>query len=253
MKGRRPVMPCLNVKTDSSTISKVPPSIIDPFIELINPVDKQFELLCEYNELHWNNALTKKHLYFVEKSIRRQSANHKNHIQRLDDMKILYVDFGSPEQTFKSWMKIVIANKPEARRGIVLTDEKNLRLCETGVYEYNAISIYQLRMNMVAFWNPYYDRSASEIRKQAKTHGILIGHGESIASLCLNPELFNAMDGRNLPNIYLAGYEMNVYNGSGEWDWGPCFCQRPGNQLPSLRIIPSDFRMPNCAAPVLLL
>lgn len=245
-------MPYPDIDTKIQKVAEAPRSIIDPFNDLINPIDKQFELLCEYNELYWQNYLTKKQLYFVEKSIGRKYAEQNGQIQRLDDMGILHVEFGSTEETFKAWMIIMSANNPDTRKGLVLTDQNHLRPRETGIYEY-ITSIYQININMVAYWNPHYARSACEIRNQAAVEGRLLAHSEILAALCLNPELYRAMDGKNLPNIYLAGYEMNAYKGSGKWDMIPCFCHRPDSDLPAFRIIPSDFCMPNCAAPVVLL
>ena len=204
------------------------------------PLWQQLNLLKQFNILHWDNVLTDEQFAAVDTS--------GDHVQSVDDLEILYVDFGSPEKNIEAWWKVLVATQPNAWRWDGLkTGRKNLRLDpNTKLYE---PGIHRVRINLVAHWEPEKGRTIDEVRPQAKAAGEFLAHAEAMAAYGLHAELLQEQDGENLPYVDLTGYQATV-SGDEAWTHVPYLSWGRDDRGVRLSASWSAYRVQGWAAPV---
>lgn len=204
------------------------------------PLLQQLNLLKQFNILHWDNVLTNGQFAAVNTS--------GDHVQSVDDLEILYVDFGSPNKNVEAWWKVLIGTQPNAWRWDHLkTDPRNLRL-DPNAKSYEP-GIYRVRINLVAHWEPEKDRTIDEVRSEAKAAGEFLAHAEAMAAYGLHAELLQEQDGENLPQVDLAGYQATI-PGDEAWASVPYLCWNRGSRKVQLGPGWSGGRHQGWAAPV---
>jgi len=193
----------------------------DRYNAMLLSLDNQLAKLRIYNEVYWNNVLTDEH--FFELAF---SAAHSEHEQRVDDLLLLYVDFGSPEATFEAWWKVLCGTQPGNYRWEQLrTDTEHLKLHDRArTYD---LGIHVVHINLVAHWEPKDGRNVVSVREQAETNDELLAHAEAMAAYGLHPELLREQNGENLPYVDLAGYMADTPD-DGAWRHVPYFNWRRG-------------------------
>jgi hypothetical protein len=174
-------------------------------------VEKQLDILRGYDHYLWGGCLEPEGWLDIDTS--------SDHVQSLDDLEILYVDFGSPQKNFANWYKVLDVTHLNVWRSVDLkTDEMHLRL-GSNTHQY-APGIHRIRINLVANWLTK-DRSVLEVREQAARSGEFLAHCEVLAAYAMHGELLKQMDGTKLPFAFLAGFETTV-PGSVPWTRVPC-------------------------------
>ena len=181
---------------------------------LLLSLEDQLNKLIDFNERFWGGLLTSEEFTAIDIS--------SDHVQFVDDLEILYVDFGSPEKNIEMWWKAIAGNQPNAWRWDGLkTDPKHLRLgSNTHLYDPGMRGIHRVCINLVANWEPEKGRSVLQVREQAARSGEYLAHAEVLAAYGLHDELLQRMDGENLPYADMAGFEATV-PGSGPWSYVP--------------------------------
>lgn len=204
------------------------------------PLWQQLNIIKQFNILHWDNVLTDEQLAAVDTS--------SDHAQSVDDLEILYVDFGSPEKNVEAWWKVLVGTQPNAWRWDGLkTDRKKLRL-DPNAKSYEP-GIHRVRINLVSHWEPKDGRAVDEVRPQAKAAGEILAHAEAMAAYGLHAELLQEQDGENLPYVDLAGFQATV-SGIGAWTDVPCLDWNRDDREVQLYADWSDGRNQSWAAPV---
>lgn len=173
----------------------------DAYTSKLLPLWQQLNLLKQFNVLHWDNILTEEEIDAVDTS--------SDHVQSVDDLEILYVDFGSAEKNIEMWWRVLVANQPNNWRWDGLkTDPENLRLTpNTKAYE---PGIHRVRINLVAHWEPENGRTIDEVREQAKQTDEILAHAEVLAAYGLHAALLQEQDGENLPYADMPGFQATV-------------------------------------------
>jgi hypothetical protein len=180
---------------------------------LLLSLEDQLNKLNDFNERFWGGLLTPEEFTAID--IR------SDHVQSVDDLEILYVDFGSPEQNVEMWWKVIAGTQPRAWRWDGLkTDPEHLRLAPN-TYQYNPgmRGIYRVRINLVANWQPQDGRSVLQVREWATRFGEYLAHAEVLAAYGFHNELLQRQDGTNLPYSDMAGFEASV---PGDGPWASC-------------------------------
>lgn len=200
----------------------------DKFAPYLLDMEAQLQRLQVFNRRFWNNQLTNEQFEAVARQIEYIDAEVGLRSQRIDDLQILYVDFGSPEQTVEMWWKAIAGTQPNAWRWDGLqTDAEHLRLAVC-TKQYKP-GIHRVRINLVANWETQHGRSVNDVRERNNAQtGQFLAHAEVLAAYGLHDELLQQMDGQNLPYADLAGYEATVPGGdpwtdcpSLDWAWFP--------------------------------
>ena len=143
-----------------------------------------------------------------------------DHVQSVDDLEILYVEFGSPKGNVEMHWKAIVANQPRVWRWDGLkTDQKHLRL-GPNAKQYEP-GIHRIRINLVAHWEPEDGRTIIDVRRQAAASGETLTHAEVLAVYGLHDELLRQQDGENLPYADMAGFEVAI-SGGRPWAAVPC-------------------------------
>jgi len=195
-----------------------PASGLDRFTPNLLNLETQLNLLSEFNSRFWNNQLSEEQFEVFEEEVARLDSADA-HQQSVDDLEILYVDFGSPEQNVEMWWKVIAGTQPNAWRWDSLqTDAEHLRLA--GCAKQYEPGIHRVRLNLVAHWDPQAGRSVDQVRDQAARQGKTLAHAEVLAAYGLHGQLLRQMDGQNLPYADLAGYECTV-PGDRPWAYVP--------------------------------
>jgi hypothetical protein len=175
-------------------------SQFDRFGGYLLSLDKQLERIARFDNDFWGGRI-------------RQHTNLKDidttsdHIQRVDDLEVLYVDFGSPEDNVELWWKVLVGKQPNAWRYDGLKAE-HLRLAATA-HQYEP-GVHRIRLNLVAHWEPEVGRTVQEVRQQAQANGETLAAAEVLAAYGLHDHLLQQMDGENLPYADLGGYEATI-------------------------------------------
>jgi hypothetical protein len=196
------------------TVAITSDSRFDRYKPYLLSLDDQLNKLIEFNDQFWGGLLTSEEFTAIDIKM--------DHIQSVDDLEILYVDFGSPEENMEMWWKVIAASQPNAWRWDELkTDANNLRLgSNTCHYNPGMRGIYRIRVNLVAHWEPEAGRSVSQVREQAAASGEVLAHAEVLAAIGLHDELLRQQDGTNLPYTDMAGFEVMV-SGAQPWTYCP--------------------------------
>lgn len=138
-----------------------------------------------------------------------------DHVQSVDDLEILYVEFGSIEGNIEAYWRLIKANQPRNWRYDGLkTDAEHLRL-GPNARQYEP-GIHRIHINLAAHWESEDGRSVLQVRERPATSGKFLAHAETLAAYGLHDELLRQQDGVNLPYDDLAGYEATV-SGNDPW------------------------------------
>ena len=182
---------------------------IDPFVRYAHlslPLDEQLSLLRKYNEKYWIGAITEDMFAAVD--------TMSDHTQRVEDLEILYVEFGSPKETFENWVAVWKGENPDFWRGDSLNDGYDIRRLARNTKKY-PVGIHRIHINLVADWDPENGNSVDDTRNRVKGTKEKLAHGEVFAAYALHTELLQATDGTNLPYFDAAGYEVKPSGVSG--------------------------------------
>lgn len=211
------------------------------FSHLLLPLDEQLALLREYNEKYWGGALTEDMFAAVD--------TESDHAQRVEDLELLYVEFGSPKETFENWVAVWKGEQPGFWRGDSLSDGYKIRRLAKNTRKY-PVGIHRIHINLAANWSPKQGRSVDDVRDWLKgdTRDKL-AHGEVFAAYALHTELLQKTDGTNLPYFDAAGYEVKL-SGDSEWRSVPYGYWSAVNSKAYVRSYSTDGRLQRYAAPV---
>jgi hypothetical protein len=197
----------------SALMTTPAPGSYDRHRGLLLSLNDQLNKLIDLNERFWGGVLTPEEFTALDLS--------SDHVQSVDDLEILYVDFGSPEQNVEMWWKVIAGIQPRASRWDGLSsDPEHLRLAPN-TYPYNPgmRGIYRVRINLVANWQPQDGRSVLQVREWAARSGEYLAHAEVLAAYGLHDELLRQQDGTNLPYSDMAGFEASI---PGRDPWTHC-------------------------------
>ena len=215
----------------------------------LRSVADQLELLRRYNVQYWNGYLTKEQLNAV--------IAPGDHEQRIDDLAILHVQFGSLEQTVEMWWRVYVGEQPQSWRWPELrVDAEHLRLLDSNVATYEP-GIHPVRIDLVAHWEPKSGRTLEDVRTQAKQSGEILAQLEVMSAYGLHSALLHEQDGESLPYPDLAGTDVSIPGSS--WPRALYVCWDPFDHramLSDRRAMLSarrvDFRGIEWASPVIL-
>lgn len=216
---------------------------VDPFFgyaNLLLPLDKQFELLVEYNEKYWNGAITKDIFATVDTA--------SDHIQRVEDLEILYMQFGSDKDTFENWVAVFKGEHPNFDRGGSLGESYDIRRLAKNTFKY-PVGIHRIHINLAAHWDPKKSTSVDDTLAQVKGSTEKLAHGEIFAAYGLHTELFQKTDGVNLPYFDSAGYQVKPF-GDSEWRFAPYGRWIADDRRAKVDSYWTDYGFQSCARPV---
>ena len=219
------------------------PLVSDPFgnyTGMLLSLDQQFALLREYNEKYWGGKITEEQFAAVN--------TDSDHTQRVEDLEILYVEFGSPKETFENWIAVIKGENPRFWRGGSLNDGYDIRLFNRNVQKYSP-GIHRIHINLVVDWNPENGNSVDASRSRVKGTKENLAHGEVFAAYALHTELLQATDGTNLPYFDAPGYEVKP-SGVSEWRVAPYGDWSAGGGRAGVNSSRADDRGQDFAAPV---
>lgn len=181
---------------------------LDRYTPYLLSVTDQLERISEFNDRFWGGFFTQEEAALALGIVGTGDYSH-GHVQSVDDLEILYVDFGSPEKTVEMWWKVLVGTQPNAWRWDKLkTDAKHLRL-HSYARQYGP-GIHRVRINLVANWEPKDGRTVIQARERALATAQTLAAGEVLAAYGLHDELLRQQDGENLPYTDLAGYEATL-------------------------------------------
>jgi hypothetical protein len=209
---------------------------------LLLSLDEQRERLREFNERFWDGALSAQELAAVDTS--------GDHPQSVDDLELLYVEFGSPATNVNRWWSVIVSSQPRSSRWLgAVIDDDHLRLAEP-VAQYSA-GIHRVRLNLVANWRPASGRTVEQVRAAAVQQNRLVAHAEVLAAYGLHPQLLERLDGDTLPFVDLAGFELRL-PGDSSWNLCPSVYWPRGGQRVDMDVYFVDGIGYDWAAPTLV-
>jgi hypothetical protein len=189
-------------------------SRFDRYSGYLLSLEEQFARLRDFNQRFWDGRLSDELLDAASDLVSVPGG----YTQCVDDLHILYVDFGSPKENVELWWKVITGTQPNAWRWDELkTDKKHLRLAKN-VHQYKS-GIYRIRINLVAHWEPKDGRTIIQVRKQAAAGNETLAHAEVLAAYGLHDQLLQQQDGTNLPYADVPGFEVNIPGGR---PWADC-------------------------------
>ena len=234
--ARRPLQDIVEGKFSADTR-------FERYVPMLLSLDEQQELLVRYNREYWGSRFTYEQLHELSVDTTR------DHVQSVDDLEILHVEFGSIEETVEMWWKVFVGEQPDSWRwdGLKL-DTEHIRFSpNTTKYE---PGVHRVRINLVAHWEPEDGRTVDEVRKQASDTHEILAHSEVLSAYGLHSALLREQDGDNLPYADMAGYEATVPGGDA-WRYVPCLDWSRFNRRVGLDAYWSGNRIQRWAAPVL--
>lgn len=163
---------------------------------------EQLDLLKRYNKQYWEGRL--------DDPLDHYTTWVSDHLQRVDDLEILHVEFGSPAETIEMWWRVWVGEQPKSWRWDELKlDPEHFQLLAENVDRYEA-GIHRLRIDLTAHWEPETGRTLEEVRVQAKVNGETLAHTEVMSAYGLHTALLREQDGENLPYSDMAGTDVSV-------------------------------------------
>lgn len=227
-------------------------------VSLPLPLSKQLESLANFN-LAWGGIIVKEQFAAVDTS--------SDHVQTMDHLRILYVDFGSPSETMERYVRIISdqagywnrnvfdpdQDEPKVieavhRWGSMKPDSSRIRLAKN-CRQYEPGIIHIVDIDMSAAPPQKIDRTLRLVNGQTvRKNNLVLAHGEALAAICQLLIL-----GIKIPPISIAGYEIRDHKDS-EWKnvRNLCFCQLPNNQTSGLYLCPAKNNLANFATPLIL-
>lgn len=190
------------------------PLVSDPFgnyTGMLLSLDQQLVLLREYNEKYWSGVITEDMFAAVNTA--------SDHVQRFEDLEILYVQFGSDKETFENWVAVFKGEHPNFCRGDSLNEGYDIRRLGHNTRSY-PVGIHRMHINLAAHWDPKKSTSVDDTLAEVKGSAENLAHGEVYAAYGLHTELFEQTDGTNLPWFDAAGYQV-LASGEDEWRDAP--------------------------------
>lgn len=171
-------------------------------------LDEQLDRLRAFNSQCWDNRLTDEQFAAVDTS--------SDHVQSVNDLEVLYVDFGLPEDNnVEMWWRVLVWTQSEAwRYREVVAGMPHLRLA-TVAHHYMP-GIHRVRLNLMAYWGPDESRSVHEVRESARANGETLAAAEVLAAYGLHGQLLQQMGGEYLSkgeylsSAELGGYEVTI-------------------------------------------
>ncbi len=174
------------------------PGRVYPYASLLLSLREQLARLRAYNPQFWGGQLTEAQLDAVDTT--------SDHTQSVEDLEVLYVDFGSPEANLELWWRVLAGTQPDSHRwSTLVSGQMNLRLA--GCARQYEPGIHKIRINLVAHWEPVSGRSVNQVRVLAKTNGETLAHAEALAAYGLHDRLLREQDGDMFPHTTLAGWQ----------------------------------------------
>lgn len=169
----------------------------------------QLELLRDFNRAFWQHWLSPSDLDSVDTT--------SCHGQCVDDLEVLYVDFGSPERTVEYWWHVIAGSHTHTKAWYEMSNRKfRLRDCARSY----GPGIHRVHVNLVAHWNPGTATTVEDMVQGVKASGEVLAHCEALAIYAYHCQLLKQMDGVNLPFAELAGLETQAPSG-GVWGYTP--------------------------------
>ncbi|MBI2797906.1 hypothetical protein HYX70_01230 [Candidatus Saccharibacteria bacterium] len=169
-------------------------------------IHEQMALLREYNAGYWNYALSD------EDFERVFSEDDLEHAQQIDDLLLLYVDLGSPDATFETWWRVIRVDHDNTRAERMCADADHLRLNSSACnYERG---IHLVHIDLLANWEPSKGRMVGNICQRSEKKSRNLAHAEVLAAYAYHPKLLQQQDGKRLPYVEMAGYELCLPDGT---------------------------------------
>lgn len=216
---------------------------VDSFVRyqpMLLSLEAQLTLLREYNEKYWDGVITEDMFAAVDTT--------SDHVQRVENLEILYVQFGTDKETFENWVAVIKGEQPNFWRGDSLAKGYDIRRLAVNTRQYT-LGIFRVHINLAAHWESKNGRSVDNVREQVKGTPEQLAHGEVFAAYALHTELLQATDGTNLPYFDSAGYEV-MASGDGKWRNAPCGDWDAGYRRARVDSRWTDDRRQDFAAPV---
>ncbi len=220
------------------------PDPLDPFNLLLCDLDEQMSRLREYNAKYWDNRIPDEWFrsVFTESDLKCP--------QRVDDLTILHVEFGSLEETADMWWRAIAGEQPKSLRWSEMKfDERHLQLLDSNVDRYEP-GIHVVRINLLAHWEPEKGCTFEEAREQAQAEGETLAQLEVMSAYGLHRGLLRAQDGQTLPYADMVGTNLVVPHRLSKpyplilhWDRHSCFAHLSASYVGGAT---------ECAAPVLV-
>lgn len=195
------------------------PTTLDPFEYykgMLLRIDEQLKRLRDYNEWYWGNVIPEEAFAAVSTSIGNKGSGH---IQTVQDLKILHVQFGTDEKTFRNWLAVINGEQPNFQGSYDLFTGYRIRRLAENTIEYPP-GIHAVHIDLAAHRYPGQGRSVNEVREQVRGTPETLAHAEVLAAYALHPELLQAADGTKLPRFDSAGYKAKSH-GDKEWQNAP--------------------------------
>ncbi len=183
---------------------------VEHYSRLLLSLDEQLALLRQYNTTYWDSRLTENELtqaFSLEETSRQQ---------RIDDLTVLHVEFGSLRETLEMWWRVIAGEQPRSERKVY--DTSSLRLLDFNVRSYS-YGINLVRINLVAHWKPqserkfWDERSLAETRRQAHAAHETLAQLELMSAYGLHPTLMREQNGRDVPYTWLPGIDAFGFAG----------------------------------------
>ncbi len=208
---------------------------------LLSPAD-QLERLRAYDEKYWGGAICEELKGF-------QLPDVGLHPQRVKDLRVLHVEFGSPGETLERWWQVISATQPGSwRSGDLQSDSAHLGLHSQA--RHYPPGIHVVRLDLAAHWEPEAGRTLVDVYARVREAGEKLAHGEILSACGLHPDLVREMDGENLPFVDLAGYQV-LMPGLPTCRAVPCLYWDSLRGKVALDVDSIDYFLPSWAAPVL--
>jgi hypothetical protein len=215
------------------------------YARLLMPLAVQLERLHHYNRRFWGACLTKEQLAGVDTS--------SNHVQRVDDLEILHVEFSSPNETVRMWWRAILAVQIRCPRheDPIFLGTRNLRLAP-GAYRYEP-GIHRVRINLTALWEPDFGLTIDEARSKAATDAETLCAAEPLSAYGLHHWLLRQVDGKSLPYAQMAGFEYSFKAWiKRSWDRVPALTYHRGGSEVDFCCPPIDRPAYEGAVPILI-
>lgn len=189
---------------------------LDRYDGLLGSLGAQLNTLRRYNEQYWEGRLADEQLAVGAVLSPRDFDPHDVHVQRVEDLEILHVQFRSLQETAEMWWRVIVGEQPDSWCWDELRlDPEHFKLLNRNIREYEP-GIHRVRINLIAHWEPGGSRTLEEVREQAIKTGEILAQLEVMSAYGLHPDLLREQDGQNLPYSDMAGTNVSVRGVSDE-------------------------------------
>jgi hypothetical protein len=184
----------------------------DRYSNLLLSLYVQRSHLRYFNHQYWNGRFTDEQFSAVD------ITGLEGHVQQVEDLAVLHVQFASLEETVEMWWRVLAAEtrlffcdgQTHDRRWDQLTlDSDHLRLIPSNVRTYKP-GIHVVRLNLAAHWEPDEGRTLDKVRYQAGVSGETLAQLEVMSAYGLHPALLREQNGTDLPYPDMAATDVSV-------------------------------------------